>query len=177
MNNMPSKKSMISLAIGSAFAATLGTAPIASANESPFTTQSLGKGYMVAGHHDHGDKYGDKKDAYGEKGQDKKYGEGRCGMSMADTDNDGRVSKEEHARHGQIMFEKMDANGDGYIDKDEANKMRKKHGYGHGQKRSSYGSDDRNLRDEEGLTVKREREYGAGEEVDRDFPHMRPMGQ
>jgi hypothetical protein len=30
-------------------------------------------------------------------------------MSMADTDKDGRVSKEEHARHCQMMFDKMDS--------------------------------------------------------------------
>jgi uncharacterized low-complexity protein len=104
MNNMPSKKSIISLALGSAFAATLGTATIASAGESPFTMQSLNKGYMVADAHGYG----------------QKRGEGHCGMSMADTDNDGRVSREENTRHCETMFGKMDANNDGYIDKDEA---------------------------------------------------------
>ncbi len=110
--NMPSKKSIISLAIGSAVAATLGTASIASAGENPFAAQSLEKGYMVADYHDK-DQYGDKKEGYG----DKKYGEGRCGMPMADTDNDGRVSKDEHARHAEAMFDRMDANKDGYLDK------------------------------------------------------------
>ena len=41
MNNMPSKKSIISLAIGSAVAATLGTVSVASAAENPFAAQSL----------------------------------------------------------------------------------------------------------------------------------------
>jgi uncharacterized membrane protein len=159
--NMPSKKSIISLAIGSAVAATLGTASIASAGENPFAAQSLEKGYMVA---------------ESQKG-DKKYGEGRCGMSMADTDNDGRVSRDEHARHAETMFDKMDANRDGYIDKDEANKMKRKHGHGHGHgHRSKYGSGDRGY-DDDGVSIKRDREYGAGEQVDRDLPHMRPMGQ
>jgi uncharacterized low-complexity protein len=182
--NMPSKKSIISLAIGSAVAATLGTASIASAGENPFAAQSLEKGYMVAeSHYDkdqYGDKkdgYGDKKDGYGDKKGDKKYGEGRCGMSMADTDNDGRVSRDEHARHAETMFDKMDANRDGYIDKDEANKMKRKHGHGHGHgHRSKYGSGDRGY-DDDGVSIKRDREYGAGEQVDRDLPHMRPMGQ
>lgn len=167
--NMPSKKSIISLAIGSAVAATLGTASIASAGENPFAAQSLEKGYMVAGSHHHD------KDQYGDKKGDKKYGEGRCGMSMADTDNDGRVSREEHARHAETMFDKMDANKDGYIDKDEASKMKKKHGHGHGH-RSKYGSGDRGYGDD-GVSIKRDREYGAGEQVDRDLPHMRQMGQ
>jgi hypothetical protein len=194
--NMPSKKSIISLAIGSAVAATLGTASIASAGENPFAAQSLEKGYMVAESHDkdpygdkkdgygdkkdgYGDKkdgYGDRKDGYGDRKGDKKYGEGRCGMSMADTDNDGRVSKDEHARHAEVMFERMDTNKDGYIDKDEASKMKKRHGHGHGHhgSRDKYGSGDRSYSsDSDG----RNREYGAGEEVNRDLPHMRPMGQ
>ena len=152
MNNMPSKKSIISLAIGSAVAVTLGTVSIASANESPFATQSLNKGYMVAEYHDKKDG-----DGYGNK----KSGEGRCGMSMADTDKDGRVSKEEHARHCQMMFDKMDANKDGYIDKDEASKMRKMHGH-----RSGYG-------DRSGSSDG----YGSAGPNYRNLQHMKPMGE
>ncbi|WP_231623561.1 EF-hand domain-containing protein [Nitrosospira briensis] len=139
MNNMPSKKSIISLALGSALAAALGTASIASAAENPFAMQSLDKGYMVAASDDYGDKkdeYGDKTDGYG----DKKRGEGRCGMAMADTNNDGRVSQEEHANHCQLMFDKMDTNKDGYIDKDEASAMRKKHGHHSRKSGDKYGS-------------------------------------
>lgn len=155
MNNMPSKKSITSLALGAAIAAALGAAPIASAGESPFAVQSIGKGYMVAEYHE-----GSKKEGYGEK----KPGEGRCGMSMADTDKDGRVSKEEHARHSQLMFEKMDANGDGYIDKDEADKMRMKykqrsgHGYGNPGQAPLAG------------------EYAAGW-GGKNLQHMKPMGE
>ena len=198
MNNMPSKKSLISLALGSAFAATLGTASVASAADNPFAAQSLQKGFMVAGSHyddkgGYGDTggYGDRKDAYGGDrkdtyGGEKKYGEGRCGMSMADTDNDGRVSREEHARHAEKMFDKMDANKDGYIDKDEASAMRKKY-RGHGQGSRSgdqYGGSGDQYRGDQyrgnrdgGVDVHRYREYGAGETVPRDLPHMRPMGE
>lgn len=161
MNNLPSKKSIMSLALGSAVAVALGGASIASASESPFAVQSLGKGYMVAESH-----YGQKTDdGYGEKkGYDKKSGEGRCGMSMADTDKDGRVSKEEHARHCEMMFDKMDASKDGYIDKDEASKMRKKHSHGHKSgDRSGYG-------DRSGSSDG----YGPS---DRDLQHMKPMGE
>jgi len=147
MNNMPSKKSIISLAIGSAVAVTLGTASIASANDNPFATQSLNKGYMVAEYHDKKDG-----DGYGNK----KSGEGRCGMSMADTDKDGRVSKEEHARHCQMMFDKVDTNHDGYIDKDEASKMRKMHGHHRSGSSDGYGSAGPNYR---------------------TLPHMKPMGE
>lgn len=182
MNNMPSKKSIISLALGSALAATLGTASIASAAESPFAVQSLNKGYMVAGSHDYGDKkngyddgdnrgdYPDRKDGYG----DKKRGEGRCGMAMADTNNDGRVSRDEHARHAETMFDRMDTNKDGYIDKDEANAMKKKrhHGHGHDQKSGDgYESSAGN-----GVDITRDRVYGSGQRYNRDLPHMKPMG-
>jgi hypothetical protein len=210
MNNMPSKKSIISLALGSAFAATLGTASVASAADNPFAVQSLQKGFMVVGQNDdkggygatgeYGDRkdgygdtggYGDRKDGYGATGGygdkkdayggDKKYGEGRCGMSMADTDNDGRVSREEHARHAEMMFNKMDANKDGYIDKDEASAMRKKYrGHGHGSRSDDQyrGSGDQYRGDRDGgVDVHRYREYGAGETVPRDLPHMGPMGE
>lgn len=185
MDNMPSKKSIISLALGSAFAATLGTASVASAADNPFAAQSLQKGFMVAGSH-YDDKggysdtggYGDKKDAYG---GDKKYGEGRCGMSMADTDNDGRVSRDEHARHAEKMFDKMDTSRDGYIDKDEASAMRKKYrDHGHGSRSGDQyrGSGDQYRGDRDGgVDVHRHREYGAGEKVPRDLEHMRPMGE
>jgi hypothetical protein len=192
MNNMPSKKSVISLALGSAFAVTLGTASVASAAENPFAAQSLEKGYMVAdSHRYHDDKggyepsrdgYGEKRDGYGERRGDKKYGEGRCGMSMADTDNDGRVSRDEHARHAETMFERMDTNRDGYIDKDEAGEMKKKYRHDHGRRDrdSRYGDRDGRYGDRDrdgGVDIHRYREEGAGERYDRDLPHMKPMGQ
>ena len=197
MKKMPTNKSIISLAVGSAFAATLGTASIASANESPFTVQSLGKGYMVAQSQDYGEKkdgygekregYGEKRDGYGEKRDGyggKKDREGRCGMSMADTDGDGRVSKEEHARHADKMFDMMDKNKDGFIDKDEAGAMRKRHGHGHGQgegygqsRRSGdqYGSGGRSDYSE-GQGPGYGEEYGP-RSGDRQLQHMKPMGE
>lgn len=118
---MSRKKSIISIAVGSAFAATLGAAPIASAADNPFTIQSLDKGYMVA---DAG--YGGKKTGEGKCGGMKagegKCGEGRCGAAMADTNKDGKVSKEEFTKHHDAMFEHMDTNKDGFIDKSEMGK-------------------------------------------------------
>jgi|GEM_PF-548952 uncharacterized low-complexity protein len=164
MNNMPSNKSLISLALGSVFAATLGIAPVASADQSPFMTQSLNKGYMVAQGYDQTD---GKTDGYGEK-KDRKYGEGRCGMSMADTDNDGRVSKEEHARHCDLMFDKMDANKDGYIDKDEAKKMRMKHKHHHHHRpKEGYNSSDQSA-----IDAQYEAGWGG-----KNLQHMQPMDQ
>ena len=61
---MSKRKSIISAAVGSAFAVTLGIAPLASAAENPFSMQPMEKGFMVA--------YGDKK-----------AGEGKCGGELA----------------------------------------------------------------------------------------------
>jgi len=89
--------------------------------------QSLSKGYLVAQGYDDNKGYDNKGSddkGYGEKKDYGKRGEGRCGMSMADTDNDGRVSKDENTRHCEKMFGMMDANNDGYISGDEAKKNR-----------------------------------------------------
>lgn len=116
---MSSKKPLISVAIGSAFAATLAAAPIASAAGNPFAMQSLDKGYMLA--------------QAGKMGEGK-CGAGRCGAAMmktgkdgkdcmADTNQDGKVSKEEFTKQHEAMFDMMDANKDGFIDKDEMARM------------------------------------------------------
>lgn len=53
-----------------------------------------------------------------------KCGEGKCGMSMADTNKDGKISKEEADKQHEAMFTQMDTNKDGFIDKTEMGKMR-----------------------------------------------------
>ncbi|SFW28799.1 EF-hand domain-containing protein [Nitrosovibrio sp. Nv17] len=152
MNQAPKKKSIAFLTLGTAVAATLGTASVVSAGEP--SVESVGKAtFMVAEYH-----AGEKKDGYGEK----RAGEGRCGISMADTDKDGRVSKEEHARHSQIMFDKLDVNGDGYIDKDEVSRARTRHRHGHG-----HGSPGQSP-----LAAEYEAEWGG-----RNLQHMKPMGE
>lgn len=116
---MSSKKILVSVAVGGAFAASLGVAPMATAAENPFALQSLDKGYMVADHHEGKPK----------AMQEGKCGEGKCGMAMADINKDGKVSKEEAAKHQENMFAMMDANKDGFVDKDEMAKgMKAKEG-------------------------------------------------
>lgn len=112
---MSSKKSIISIAVGSALATTLAAVPIASAADNPFGMQSLDRGYMVADTH----KYGEKKGGEGKCGGQGACGEGRCGAAMADANNDGKITKEEWTAHHNAMFEHMDANKDGVVDKDE----------------------------------------------------------
>lgn len=109
---MSSHKNLISVALGTAFAATLGAAPLVFAAENPFALQSLDKGYMVADHHEA------KAMKEGKCGA-MKAGEGKCGMSMADANKDGKVTQEEFTKHSKAMFDMMDTNKDGTIDKDE----------------------------------------------------------
>ena len=108
---MRNKKTMISLAVGSALAATLGTAPLVSAEDSLFTAQSLDKGYKLA--------YADKVDP-NKYGGGAKSAEGRCGMSMVDANKDGKVTKQEFLKHHENIFDRIDANKDGAVDQPEA---------------------------------------------------------
>ena len=109
---MRNKKSIISMAVGSAFAATLAAVPATSvAAESPFAVQSLGKGYMLA--------YADKVDP-NKYGGGAKSGEGRCGMSMVDANKDGKVSAAEFRAPILGAFDRADLNKDGKITGEEA---------------------------------------------------------
>ncbi len=116
---MSSKKTLMSAAVGSAFAATLGAAPIASAAENPFAMQSLDRGYMVA----QTGKMSDGKCGQGKCGGMNKASENKCGAAMMDANKDGKVSKEEFMKAHEAMFSNMDANKDGSIDKTEMGKM------------------------------------------------------
>jgi uncharacterized low-complexity protein len=104
---MSSKKTLISTAVGSAFAASLGAAPAASAAENPFAMQSLDQGYMLA--------------QAGKMG-DGKCGMGKCGGTMMDENKDGKISKEEFTKYHDAVFATTDVNKDGFIDKDEMGK-------------------------------------------------------
>ena len=117
-------KSMISIAVGSVLVTSLSTASVvhaaddAAIADNPFAIQSLPQGYMVA--------YADRVDPskYGtatkEYGAATKGGEGKCGMSLADTNKDGKVTKEEFLKHHGAIFDQIDVNKDGSVDKTEA---------------------------------------------------------
>ena len=66
---MASKKTALSLAIGSAFVASIAAAPIAGAADNPFQMDSLKSGYQVAGV---------------AKGEEAKCGEAKCGGAESD---------------------------------------------------------------------------------------------
>ena len=69
---MVSKKTALSLAIGSAFATSMALAPVASAADNPFEMDSLKDGYQIVA-----DKKAEAKCGEG------KCGEGKCGNAAA----------------------------------------------------------------------------------------------
>ncbi len=71
---MTDNKSMLSIIVGSVSAIILGTAPITFAADNPVTTQSLGKSFMLAEAHQHGEG----------KGSSGNHGEGNCCGGMMD---------------------------------------------------------------------------------------------
>lgn len=113
-----SKKTLIATAVGTAFVAGMSAAPIATAAENPFALSGLSTGYQVADSH----KAGEGKCGQGKCGA--KMKDGMCGISMADANKDGKVSKEECDKHREAMFATMDTNKDGFIDKAEMGKMK-----------------------------------------------------
>ncbi|MBJ6980485.1 hypothetical protein [Luteimonas sp. MC1572] len=82
---------------------------------SAFAMHQLGSGYMAAGTAITADAPADDPEA--------KAGEGKCGMTNADTDGDGRISSAEFAaRHPDkdaAYFAAMDTNSDGFVDQAE----------------------------------------------------------
>jgi uncharacterized low-complexity protein len=74
-----SRKSLIATAVGSAFVAGMGTAPMAAAAENPFALSGLSSGYQVADHH--GAKPMEGKCGAKKEGE-MKAGEGKCGNTV-----------------------------------------------------------------------------------------------
>lgn len=93
-------KKTIALAVGGAFALTLGTAAIA-ATDNPFEIKSLSSGYQVADNHaDKAKEMKDGKCGEGKCGADKtkkmkdgKCGEGKCGADKAKEMKDGKCGE------------------------------------------------------------------------------------
>jgi uncharacterized low-complexity protein len=97
----------LTIALGTVCTVSLANTAIGNATENPFSMKPLAPGYvMVAA--DTG--------AEGKCGA----GEGKCGMSRMDTNADGNVSKDEFMQGHEVMFEKIDLNGDGMIDPAES---------------------------------------------------------
>jgi uncharacterized low-complexity protein len=77
----------LTLVLGSAFAVTFAAAPVAAATGNPFALTPLSSGYMVADHHEAGEKMKD-----GKCGSEAKGKEGNC--SAETKDKEGSCSAE-----------------------------------------------------------------------------------
>jgi uncharacterized low-complexity protein len=113
---MTNSKTTLSLAISSAFCASVVMAPVAQAADNPFAMQRLGSGYMVA---DMGKGMDGKCGGMGKRGSTNMPMDSKCGMDVMDTNKDGKVSRDEFMKAHQAMFDAMDTNKDGMIDADE----------------------------------------------------------
>jgi uncharacterized low-complexity protein len=99
----------LTIALGTVFTISLANTTIANAAENPFSIKPLSSGYMTLAE----GKCGEGKCGAGKGGKD---GEGKCGMGRMDADGDGKVTKEEFMQGHEVMFEKIDQNGDDVID-------------------------------------------------------------
>lgn len=106
-----SKKSAskpLALALGAAFTVSLASTAITGAAENPFSIKPVSGGYLML--------------AEGKCGAGKcgagagTGGEGKCGMGRMDADGDGNVTEDEFMQGHEVMFKKIDQNGDGVID-------------------------------------------------------------
>jgi uncharacterized low-complexity protein len=100
-----SKKTLIAAAAGSAFAATLAAAPIATAAENPFALSGLASGYQVA------DNHGAKTQTETQtqtKTMEGKCGEGKCGGAK---DKEKAKAKEGKCGEGKCGGAKKPADG------------------------------------------------------------------
>ena len=106
-----SKKSAIkplTIALGAVFTVSLANTTITNAAENPFSIKPVSGGYMLLA---------EGKCGAGKCGAGKdKGGEGKCGMGRMDADGDGNVTKDEFMQGHEVMFNKIDQNGDGVID-------------------------------------------------------------
>jgi uncharacterized low-complexity protein len=101
--------SPLALALGAVFTVSLANTSITSAAQNPFSMKPLtGNDMMLAE-----GKCGEGKCGAG------KGDEGKWGLYAMDADSDGKVTKDEFMQGHEVMFEKIDKNGDGVIDASE----------------------------------------------------------
>ncbi|MFQ5643610.1 MAG: hypothetical protein ACE5FQ_07915 [Thiogranum sp.] len=97
--------------LGAVFTVAMANSGIASADTNPFSMEEISGGSMVLAQ----GKCGAGKCGAGKA----KGGGGKCGMARMDADGDGKVTKDEFMQGHEAMFEKIDKNNDGVIDRKE----------------------------------------------------------
>jgi len=108
---MYNNKAITYIALSPIFAIALSSASLSFAADSTFTSQSQNmKGLMLA--------YADLAET--NKSGGAKSGGGGYGLSLMDKNKDNKVSKEEFIKYNEAIFDKIDANRDGSVDKNEA---------------------------------------------------------
>jgi len=108
---MYNKKTIAYIALSPVFAIALSSASLSFAADGTFTSQSQNmKGLMLA--------YADLAET--NKSGGAKSGSGGYGMSLMDKNKDNKVSKEEFIKYNEAIFDKVDTNRDGSVDKNEA---------------------------------------------------------
>lgn len=107
-------RNLISIAVGTVFLLTFSTATVFAADATKESGQAASHGDMKSGDH-HGHQCPHK-------------------MSSADQNKDGKISKEEFIKHHEAMFDKKDANKDGFLDDAEMHSM-KDHSHKHDQQK------------------------------------------
>jgi len=104
-------KTIAYIALSPVFAIALSSASLSFAADGTFTSQSQNmKGLMLT--------YADL--AEPNKSGGAKSGGGGYGMSLMDKNKDNKVSKEEFIKYNEAIFDKIDTNRDGSVDKNEA---------------------------------------------------------
>jgi len=108
---MYNRKTIAYITLSPIFAIALSSASLSFAADGVFTSQPKNtKGVMLA--------YADLAEA--DKPGGAKSGGGGYGLSLMDTNKDAKVTKEEFLKYNEAIFDKVDANHDGSVDKGEA---------------------------------------------------------
>lgn len=108
---MKTQNKTLALVLGGAFAAAVGVSPVVHAAENPFALKTLSSGYMVADHHEGGEKMKDGKCGAGKCGANmkkKKAEEGNCGAKES---KEGNCGADKKAKEGNCGAEKKDKEG------------------------------------------------------------------
>lgn len=109
---MYNKKTIAYITLSPIFAIALSSASLSFAADGTFISQPKNtKGVMLA--------YADLAEA-DKSGGAKSAGGGGYGLSVMDTNKDAKVTKEEFIKYNEAIFDKVDTNHDGSVDKAEA---------------------------------------------------------